>query len=96
MVLHTLNAPPGNATFSDCLRCASEGDTILLLGDAVYAAIVDSAACTMLRGTEARVLVLESDGTAAGLNAESLAFPYTDMDGFVGLSEYYPRQLAWY
>ena len=96
MVLHTVNTVPGNSAFSDCLRCASRGDTILLLGDSVYAAIVDSAACESLRASEARVLVLDSDSAAAGLGADSLAFPCTDMAGFVGLSEYYPRQLAWY
>ena len=96
MVLHTINILPGNSAFGDCLRCAARGDTILLLGDAVYAAVDQSAACESLRASEARVLVLDSDSAAAGLDAESLAFPCTDMDGFVGLCEYYPRQLAWY
>lgn len=96
MVLHTVNCSPGNAAFTDCLRCASRGDTILLLGDAVYAAIEGATACTQLRASEARVLVLESDSGAAGLGPGSLAFPCIDLDGFVGLSEYYPRQLAWY
>lgn len=96
MVLHTINTAPGNTAFSDCLRCASTGDTILLLGDAVYAAIVNSAASELLSASEARILVLDSDSTAAGLAADSLVFPCTDMEGFVGLSEYYSRQLAWY
>lgn len=96
MVLHTLNAGAGDAAFADCLRCASSGDTILLLGDAVYAAVADSAACARLRASAARVLVLDNDSIAAGLDPRNLAFPGTDMGGFVGLCEYYPRQLAWY
>lgn len=96
MVLHTVNTPPGSTAFSDCLRCATKGDTILLLGDSVYAAISNSAACAELDKTEARIMVLDSDCAAAGLCTESLAFPCTDIDGFAGLSEYYPRLLAWY
>jgi tRNA 2-thiouridine synthesizing protein B len=96
MVLHTINTTPGHNAFDDCLRCASTGDTVLLLGDAVYAAVIDSAASAALRASEARILVLDVDSGAAGLSPESLAFPVIDMDGFAGLSEYYPRQLAWY
>ena len=96
MVLHTIAIAPGNSAFGDCLRYAARGDTILLLGDAVYAAIGLASACDALRGSEARIVVLDSDCRAAGIDPHALAFPTIDMDGFVALSEYYPRQLAWY
>ncbi len=96
MVLHTLSAAPGSNAFDDCLRCACRGDTVFLLGDAVYAAISGSRACLDLQAAEARVMVLADDGRAAGLELDTLAFPCTDADGLVALTEYYPRQLAWY
>ncbi|QFU76108.1 sulfurtransferase complex subunit TusB [Halioglobus maricola] len=93
MILHTL----ANSTSLDACLCAvDKDDTILLLGDGVYCALPASEAEQMLRGSAAKVLVLNSDALAAGLDVEGLAFPTTDMAGFVALSEYYPRQLAWY
>lgn len=96
MVLHTISAAPGNSAFSDCLRIAAQGDAVVLLGEAVYAALNNAAACAELHACEARILVLDTDSRAAGLAPDALAFPCIDMDGFVALSEYYPRQLAWY
>lgn len=96
MVLHTLNVMPGTSAFSDCLRCAATGDAILLLGEGVYAALAVSAACAQLQQCPARVLVLDTDRQAAGMAEDKLAFPTIDMDSFVALTEYYPRQLAWY
>ncbi len=93
MILHTL----ANATGIDaCLRAVDRDDTILLLGDGVYCALTGSEAEQKLRDSAAIVRVLASDALAAGLDTEMLAFPSTDMAGFVALSEYSPRQLAWY
>ena len=96
MVLHTLNVMPGSSAFSDCLRCAASGDAILLLGEGVYAALATSEACLLLQQCPARVLVLGADRQAAGMPESTLAFPTIDIDGFAALTEYYPRQLAWY
>lgn len=96
MVLHTLNASSTSLAFQDCLRAATQGDAILLLGEGVYGAITGSEACSQLQESAARVLVLDSDSLAAGLDTETLAFPNIDIDGFAALTEYYPRQLAWY
>ena len=93
MILHTLASPH---LTEDCLSSAQAGDTVLLIGDGVYGAIAASEAGKALKACEARVLVLASDALAAGLEQDALAFPATDMAGFVALTEYYPRQLAWY
>ncbi len=96
MVLHTLNAAPGSIAFADCLRLATAGDTILLLGNGVYAALAGSEAADQLQQSAADVALLREDAVAAGSAISSDLFLAVDMAGFVELSERYPRQLAWY
>ncbi len=95
MVLHTLNASPASAAFADCLRLASKDDAILLLGDGVYAALEGTSAVTQLQTNGAAIYVLAEDAMAAGI-APNDAFSTVDMDGFVTLTEDFPKQLAWY
>ncbi len=96
MILHTLNASPGSTAFRDCLATAGAADTILLLGDGVYAALPGSEAEQALLACPARLRVLEIDARAAGLLQRLADSILIDMDGFVALSETHPRQLAWY
>ena len=96
MLLHTLNARSPHAAFRDCLRSASQGDTIVLLGEGVYNALPGSEPRDALDNSPARVLALDSDVRAAGLQQILEGVVQVDMDGLVALSEYYPRQLAWY
>jgi sulfur relay protein TusB/DsrH len=96
MILHTLNATANSDSFRDCLRTAQAGDTLLLLGDGVYNALAGSEAATALAACAAEVMALEADVAAAGLIGRLGPIPLVDMDGFVDLSEQYPRQLAWY
>ncbi len=97
MILHTLNTGSLSTAFADCLRIASRGDAILLTGDAVYAALDHTGACTALENHAAEIFVLESDAHAAGiLERLSQEFVPVDFDGFVSLSERFPRQMAWY
>lgn len=80
---------------ADCLRVVAAGDTIVLLGDGVYASIGGSAACDALLACGAKLCVLQPDAHAAGVTAHA-SFKDVDMDAFVALSEQYPRQQAWY
>ncbi len=96
MILHTLSVSARHPAFSDCLLSAVQGDTILLLGDGVYAALRGSDASAQLQAHAAKIMVLDSDAAAAGLAGDKSSFPLIDIAGFVALSEYYPRQLAWY
>ena len=95
MILHTINAAPGSAAFNDCLRVAAAEDAIVLLGNAVYAVLQVDAAREQLLGSGAAVYVLAEHAAAAGVGACE-AFAAIDMDGFVALSERYPRQQAWH
>ena len=96
MILHTLNASPSSAAFADCLRFVVPGDTLLLLGDAVYAAISGSSAREALDKSGAEICVLREDALSAGVVTRTKGATLVDMDGFVELTERLPRQLAWY
>lgn len=97
MILHTIQASPGSAAFADCLRVLAPNDTVLLLGDGVYAAITGSEALASLRDCQVAVHVLTQDVAAAGIGellADDVAQAgYAD---FVALTEVCARQLAWY
>lgn len=96
MVLHTLNASPASRAFAECLRLVAPGDSILLLGDGVYAAVTGTAARAQLEATGAHLHVLQQDAAAAGILEQLACADTLDMAGFVALSERYPRQLAWF
>ncbi len=96
MILHTLNASPGNSAFSDCLRVLAPGDALLLMGDGVYAAIADTDASAALQASGAGIYVLGPDAAAAGVNKLIEGATRVDINGFVELTERFPRQQAWY
>ena len=96
MILHTLNANPASEAFSDCLRIAREGDTILLLGAGVYAARIESLALLTLQANGARLCILEPDARLAGAWPPPEGITPIDMTGWVQLSEQIAQQQAWY
>ncbi len=96
MTLHTLNASPASAVFADCLGMLAAGDALLLLGDGVYAGMAGTGARAKLDACGAQLYVLRDDTAAAGLLERMDAITVIDFDGFVALSEQFPRQLAWY
>lgn len=96
MVLHTINASPSNAAFSQCLAVAKAEDAIILMGDGVYGVISQCNAGQALRRCTAEIYALDKDMRAAGIKHTPEQVTLIDMDGFVQLSERYVRQLAWY
>ncbi len=96
MVLHTLNASPSSQAFAECLRLVAPDDSILLLGDGVYAAVTGTAARAQLEASGAHLHVLGPDAAAAGILEQIGSVDMLDMPGFVALSERCPRQLAWF
>jgi sulfur relay protein TusB/DsrH len=96
MILHTLNASPASRAFAECLQLVAPGDSILLLGAGVYAAVAGTAARAQLEATGAHLHVLEQDAAAAGILQRLGGTDALDMAGFVALSERCPRQLAWF
>lgn len=96
MILHTISAPPSSSAFSEALSIATADDAILLVGDSVYAALPESAHPRQLRGTQAALFILASDALAAGIKEPAADIQTVTMDGFVALSEQFPRQMAWF
>jgi tRNA 2-thiouridine synthesizing protein B len=96
MILHTLNASPSSAAFADCMGVVRSGDAIVLLGDGVYVALAGTKAWDEMQARGTQVYALGSDALAAGVKEFAGGPTHIDMDGFVALSERYPRQQAWY
>jgi tRNA 2-thiouridine synthesizing protein B len=97
MILHTLNASPTSSAFADCLRVIAAGDAIVLMGDGVYVALIGTRAWDELQAKGAKIYLLGADARAAGVTgglAEGAKL--IEMEGFVALTERYPRQQAWY
>jgi tRNA 2-thiouridine synthesizing protein B len=96
VILHTLNASPSSPAFNDCLRVIHADDAVVLIGDGVYAALAGTKAWGELQARGAEIFLLNSDALAAGVNEPAIGANFIDMDGFVALTEKYPRQHAWY
>lgn len=94
-------APTAGSALADCLRAAADGDTVLLLQDAVYAAVARATIPSeLLRDAAANGIVLAAlapDVSARGVGA--LLHPgisLVDDDAFVALTERHPRILSWF
>ncbi len=96
MILHTLATTPGQTAFENCLAILSPEDAVLLLGNGVYAGIKRTEAFERLQASGAAVYILREDALAAGLMDRLDSTAVIDMEGFVTLTERYPRQLGWY
>ncbi len=101
MILHTLNAEPSQAAFSDCLglleTAPGTGEALLLLGDGVYAGIAGTVPAARLLATGVALYALGPDVRAAGLAGTlEAAIECIDYAGFVALTERYPLCQAWY
>ena len=96
-VLHTLSAAPSSSAYADCVRLLAAGDALLLLGDAVYAAIDGTIAYSQLEDTGADLYVLEPDALSAGIQGQINEKMVTvGFDAFAALTEKFPKQQAWY
>ena len=76
-MLHTVNKSPFERnSLATCLRLAPEGSAILLMEDAVYAALSDSRTAAMLTdaGSRFRLYVLEPDLEAPSLRFRDACF----------------------
>jgi tRNA 2-thiouridine synthesizing protein B len=97
VILHTLNASPSSSAFDDSLKVIQSGDAVVLMGDGVYAALAGTKVWGELQARGAELYLLSSDALAAGVTEPSGGGAnFIDMDGFVSLTERFPRQQAWY
>ena len=90
-MLHTVNKSPYERNSLDsCLRIAKAGSAILLIEDAVYAALADTSVASKITAAlnDFKVYVLEPDLKARGMNNKALIDGVTAVDygGFVDLT----------
>ncbi|PSF04755.1 sulfurtransferase complex subunit TusB [Marinobacter fuscus] len=85
--LHILNKAPDHSRFALCLAAQADGDTLLLIEDAVIALLDQQISLPM--GTHA----LQADAQARGVG--STAEKHVDYAGFVALTEEHTRIINW-
>lgn len=101
MLLHTVNKSPfEKGSLDTCLRLAKQGSTILLIEDAVYAAMQGTAIASKIAETIKRysVYALRSDLKARGLEEDRLlnGIKVVDYDGFVDLVTEHDTVQSWF
>lgn len=99
-MLHTINKSPfEKSSLESCLRHVSPGDTVLLIEDAVYAALAGTVVSQRMSDALAvvEVRVLAPDLEARGIDARQLlpGVGLVDYRGFVRLACRHPGVQAW-
>lgn len=96
-MLHTVtSSPTSTQALANCLRYAQSHSEILLLSDAVTAAVKDSKWHQQLKASGLHIYVLQSDIEARGLQGRIASeCDVVDMAGFVALTERHVMQLKW-
>ncbi|MEM7208382.1 MAG: sulfurtransferase complex subunit TusB [Pseudomonadota bacterium] len=99
-ILHIHNKSPGTSTsLNTCLRLAKRDSGILLIEDAVYAALAGNKTAPNIAGrmSELSFYLLINDATARGLIDNKLMpeFSRIDYHGFVQICTEYDRTVSW-
>ena len=101
MLLHTVNKSPfEKGSLDTCLRLAKQGSTILLIEDAVYAAMRGTVIESRISEAMKRysVYALQSDLKARGLDEDRLlnGIKVVDYGGFVDLVAEHDTVQSWF
>jgi len=98
-MLHTVNKSPyEKGALESCLNHVSEGDTVLLIEDGVYAVIKGGRAANALASVKGvKIAALEADLKARGISADKMTdgVDVVDYGGFVDLVEANDKSEAW-
>jgi tRNA 2-thiouridine synthesizing protein B len=98
-MLHIVNKSPGQArSLASCLRTAQDGQSLLLIEDAVYAATAPGAlACGLDQALKRlKVYVLQPDLEARGMAARRIdGIEPVDYGGFVELVATHTTSQTW-
>lgn len=98
--LHTINKAPSNVTLWNSLSAAVlNGDAILLIEDATYAALDTAALNTLTRLIDDKstsIYALEADAGARGLEITPDCVKAVDYQGFVKLSTEHDKVVSWH
>jgi len=94
-MLHIVNKSPyADRALDACLARLTEGAALLLIEDAVVAALADGAYAAKLKGLD--VYALGPDLEARGLAAKPLCAQVVDHAGFVDLCVTHPASHSWF
>ncbi|HEY9033727.1 MAG TPA: sulfurtransferase complex subunit TusB [Pseudomonadales bacterium] len=86
MHLYLLSQSPFNSeAFASTLALATADDTVMLINDAVYAALPGTAISASIAAHPARFMALDDDLLARGVDASPSPITVIDMDAFVRL-----------
>ena len=98
MTLHIINKSPyQDQCLQDCLRICKTGDELLLIEDAVYAAIADNPYAGQLNDSGLNLYVLSTDIKARGLANMNLGSVKQVSDHeFVALTVKHSAIQSWY
>ncbi|WP_028025939.1 sulfurtransferase complex subunit TusB [Enterovibrio calviensis] len=96
-MLHTVSTSPfSSSSLSNCLRYSDPNSEILLIEDAVIAAIDSGQWQQALTSCGRRIYVLHEDVVARGINDEIIkSFKVIDIKGFISLTERHVTQMKW-
>lgn len=98
MTLHIINKSPyQDQCLQDCLRVCKSGDELLLIEDAVYAAIPGTPHAQLLKDSGLRFYALSVDINARGLTNRDIdpAIATSDLE-FVALTVKHSAIQSWY
>jgi tRNA 2-thiouridine synthesizing protein B len=97
MTLHVLNAASGTQAFTNCLHQLTEGEPVVLLGDATYAALTGSETLPLLQSAGACLYALHDDVRLRGVaGLIDTCVTIISMSDFVALTEESAVQLSWF
>ena len=98
MALHIINKSPyQDQSLQDCLRICKTGDELLLIEDAVYAAVADSPYANQLNDCGLNLYALSTDIMARGLaNMDIGSVKQVSDHEFVALTVKHSAIQSWY
>ena len=97
MALHFLNAAPGAQAITNCLHHVSQGEPVVLLGDATYAAIAGCETLHTLQTAGAQLFALQDDAQLRGvIDKLDTGVSVIGLTEFVALTEESAVQLSWF
>ncbi len=93
--LHLINQSPfASQSIQDALPLILKDDTVLLFNDGVYAALRDTPIKNALEETGAKLLMLDTDAQARGIQSEHINT--VSMTVFVELSLSAKHVISWF
>ena len=96
MPLHTISLAPNSELLESCARLISDEDSLLLLGDGIYASVVGSKYLNLLDTINCKIYALKEDCDLAGLeNKISKGVAIIDYNEFVSLSAEHKKHIPW-